>query len=288
MFKRFYLILICMCICISYNYAQDTVEPNAKSTVLVDYFTCTSSITKDVVDKVRNNALSAITYSGRVIVIDIESEKAQKMEQLRRTTGDLSVDESNNLERISTIGTLGAEYIVCGHVISITIVKKENKTYDKENPIKITYEGQLAYSIKVIRVKDGSIVASNSYTTTQTKDTEKEARAEAINNAGYSAGNLISSLFRLEGTILEVNKEKKDKAQEVYINIGSDNSLHYNTSFSVYAVRTVAGRTVNKYLGSISVIAVEGKDIALCKVKKGGDLILKAVREGEKIFIRST
>lgn len=283
MTKRFYLMLVCMCMCFSYSYAQDAVEPSSKPTVLLDYFTYPSDVKKEVADAVRSNVLQYILSSGRVIVIDIESEKVQEIEKLRRSKGDMSVDEDNNMERLSAIGTLGAEYIISGQITSLITTRKESKTNDGT---KISYESKLMYSIKVVKVKDGTLVETKSYSESATKDSEQEAMAAAIEKSG-KVKKFIEGRFKIEGTILEVSKEEKGKAKEVYINIGSANGIAAKARFKVFAVRQVAGKPIHKEIGEIAVDAVEGEDVSCCKVTKGGDLILKSMREGETLVIKS-
>ncbi|MCM1312648.1 MAG: penicillin-binding protein activator LpoB [Bacteroides sp.] len=275
--------MICFC-AVLLGYAQDAVEPGTKSTVLVDYFTYPSNVTKEQVAVVRNNVLSNVIQSGRVIVIDVESDKVQEIEKLRRTQNDMSVDEDNNMERLSAIGVLGAEYVISGQITSLTTTRKESK--DSEGKTKISYESKLMYSIKVIKVKDGTIVVTKSYTESATSDTESESVNSAFGKAG-KVKKFIETQFKVEGTIIEVSKEEKGKAEEVYINIGSNNGIAKNARFKVFAVRQVAGRTVNKEIGEIAVEAVEGEDVSCCKVKKGGDLILKSMRDGETLVIKS-
>lgn len=284
MTKRVLFVLYACMFLSLFGYAQDAVEPGGKSTVLIDYFTFPSNMKKEEADVVRNHVLESVVASGRVLTIDIESDKVQANEKLRRTQNDLSVDEDNNMERLSAIGILGAEYILSGQITSLATARKESK--DKEGKVKVSYESKLMYSVKLIRVKDGTLIDSGSFTHSATADTERESVVAVIGKAG-SIKKHIQSMFRVEGTILEISQEKKGKAEEVYINVGSRNGIAEKTRFTVYAVRQVAGRTINKEIGDLSVESVEGEDISCCKVKKGGDLILKAMREGETLIIKS-
>ncbi len=284
MIKRVLSLGICLLVLSLLSYAQDAVEPGAKSTVLIDYFTYPSEIKKEVADVVRNNVLQNVIQSGRVVVIDIESDKVQQYEKLRRTQNDMSVDEGNNMERLSAIGVLGAEYIISGQITNLTTTRKETK--DSDGKIKISYESKLMYSIKVIKVKDGTMVETKSYSESATADTESESVASVVSKSG-KVKKFIETQFKVEGAIIEVSKENKGKAEEVYINIGSNNGIAKNARFKVFAVRQVAGRSVNKEIGEIAVEAVEGEDVSCCKVKKGGDLILKSMRDGETLVIKS-
>lgn len=268
----------------SLGFAQDEVEPADKPTVFVDYFTFPSNMKKEEAAIVRNNVLASAIASGRVITIDAESDNVQANEKLRRTQNDMSVGEDNSMERLSAIGILGAEYVLSGQITSLTSARKERKS--KDGKMTVSYEGKVSYTINLIRVKDGTLVTSNSYSNSATEDTERESMVSAVAKAGKMAKN-IKAMFPIWGTVLEVSQEKKNKAEEVYINVGSKNGIAEKTRFMVYAVRQVAGRTINKEIGDLSVESVEGSDISCCKVKKGGDLILKAWRDGETMLVKS-
>ena len=99
--------------------------------------------------------------------------------------------------------------------------------------------------------------------------------------------DFVDEYFKMEGTILEVNSEKKGKAEEVYINLGSMNGVKEAQKFTVYAIREVAGREAKKEIGRLTVKAVEGDDISLCKAQKGGEEIMKAIRDEQPIKIVS-
>lgn len=283
MIKRAF-IFFCVMVFSLLGHAQEAIESSEKSTVMVDYFTCFSGVQKEVADLVRNNVLQSVVSSGRVIALDMESDKVQANEKLRRTRNDLSIAEDNNMERLSAIGVLGAEYIVSGQIMGLGISRKE-KTNKKGN-VKVSYEAKLMYTIKVIRVKDGIMVGSESYTEAAKGDTESEVKAAVVSKAG-KVTKYIQALFRVKGEIVEVSKEKDGKAEEVYINKGTNNGVAKNLRFTVYAVRQIAGKNVNKEIGEISVKAVEGEDISCCKVKKGGALILESMREGETLMVKS-
>jgi hypothetical protein len=105
---------------------------------------------------------------------------------------------------------------------------------------------------------------------------------------GGSMKELVEDYFKLKGSILEISAEKKKKATEVYIDLVTLVGVQKNQRFDVFIEREIAGRISQKKIGELKVDAVEGDDIALCKVTKGGEEIKQAVGEGQKITIIST
>ena len=119
-----------------------------------------------------------------------------------------------------------------------------------------------------------------------TGDTQDEAISRASAKAVKAVRDFIDENFKLEGTILEISKVKKDDAKEVYISLGSAHGVSEDTYFSVCVTRQIAGRTSFKEIGRLKVIAVEGEDISLCEVKKGGEEIKSAVDAKQNVIVR--
>ena len=128
------------------------------------------------------------------------------------------------------------------------------------------YSASIAYTLKVINPKDGTLVGSKTFkhgegiTDISTGDTQDEAISRASAKAVKAVRDFIDENFKLEGTILEISKVKKDDAKEVYISLGSAHGVSEDTYFSVCVTRQIAGRTSFKEIGRLKVIAVEGED----------------------------
>jgi hypothetical protein len=188
------------------------------------------------------------------------------------------------MDRLSVMEELGAQFIITGQVSSMTAAYKtrDGKGY---------YDGSVSYTLKYINPKNGTLICTKTFQhsglTGGTGGNKEEAIANTIKSAVYSMRDFVDEYFKMEGTILEVNSEKKGKAEEVYINLGSMNGVKEAQKFTVYAIREVAGREAKKEIGRLTVKAVEGDDISLCKVQKGGEEIMKAIRDEQPIKIVS-
>jgi hypothetical protein len=96
-----------------------------------------------------------------------------------------------------------------------------------------------------------------------------------------------NNLFPLYAQIVERGSEKKDKMNQVYIDLGSDNGLFKGVHFNVSVVGEAAGRTTEHKIGKIKVEEVQGSDISLCKVEKGKKEIKEALDNGQTLTITS-
>ena len=166
-------------------------------------------------------------------------------------------------------------------------------TINKTDDGKYYYTATCAYTLKVINPADGKLVTTKTFkhgdgiTDIVTADTKDEAVAKVCRYAVKSVRALVDDAFKIQGTILEVSAVKKDEAKEVYISLGSDNGVGEGAYFGVYVTREVAGRVSRKEIGQLKVKAVEGGDISLCEVKKGGKEIKAAIDGGQTVVINT-
>lgn len=255
-------------------------QTETKKSLMVDYFFNPSSISDKYISTFRNSVISHIQERKRVIVIDAESQAALKQERERRESSSASAE--GDMERMKVMSQLGANYILVGAINSIS-TKSET---DKDG--KTTWKATCNYTIKAIDPTNGTTLASRtSDYSASGKKTEEEAKTDAAYSSGIFIDELLETIAPLYGTILEVNKVKKDEAKEVYISLGSDHGVDTDTWFGVYVTRTIAGRESNKKIGQLKVSAVEGGDISLCKVRKGGKELKSALDQKQNVILKS-
>jgi len=261
-----------------------TTVKSQKDVVFVEYFTYTKSIGSSYAQSFRDKVIAGLIATDRIVVKDVASEAALTDEGARQTQDASTVNE----ERLVTMKSLNAQYLIQGHLTNF----HANKNVDKEGDV--TYRGVLTYSLKVIDVATGTLRGTEVYThgdelfsLNTVGSSEENAIASIMNFIKGDMAKFVNKHFPIEGTILEINAEKKGEATEVYISLGSLSGLQKGQDFKVFAVREIAGRKSQKEIGALKVIAVEGDDISLCKVVKGGIEIKAAVGEGQEIIIRT-
>ncbi len=89
----------------------------------------------------------------------------------------------------------------------------------------------------------------------------------------------------MEGTILQVESVKKDKAQTVYIDMGSLQGIMENQRFDVYVETDIAGEKGRTEVGALIAKTVLSEQRTLCKVTKGGKEINDAMSGNKKLVI---
>lgn len=178
----------------------------------------------------------------------------------------------------------GKALIFSAKIIFCNVTEKLNNNIpDKEARI-------LAY-ITLTSTADNTVVYNrqvSGYTWLSVFHSMAETREYAQNNLWIDAASAMRRAYPLRGHMLEkgFEKGKKQKLQEFYIDLGTNNRTFTNSNVDVYIVRRIAGRIARQYIGSAKVVEVEGEDISLCKIKKNGDLIKQAFDRGAEIAVQ--
>lgn len=265
--------------------AQESGEAKGKPNVFIDYFTRSTEVPFLWAENLRSSVIEGIQATGRVELMDVDSKQALAIEKARRESGEIGAGD--NLDRLKVMKGEGADFLIQGTVTSITtdINKTKDGTY--------YYTATCAYTLKVINPDGGKLVSTKTFkhgdgiTNGVTADTEEEAVAKVCKQAVKAVRELVEDAFKVQGTILEISAEKKGEAKEVYISIGSDHGVGDGAFFSACIERQVAGRTSQKEIGQLKVKNVEGGDLTLCEVKKGGKEIKAAIDGGQTIVVKN-
>lgn len=250
-----------------------------KPTAILDYFTYAASVGEANCVQVRNAILSSINDVNRIVLKDAASESSLQLEADRRTS-EAALTSS---DRIAQMASSGNEYIIIGHVSGLPVTKE--KSSDGSD----SYNATLSYTLKVIRCADGTVVTSKDFSydgfKTGIASTEKDAIASVLKNTRTSMRQFIDETFKLKAVIIASDYEtKKDEMTACYISLGSDAGIEKGQMLDVATVKIVAGRETDRVIGSLKVTEVVAGDLSKCNVTKGGEEILKAVKEYEAML----
>lgn len=214
----------------------------------------------------RNSVIEGINETGRVELIDVDSNSALSVEKARRESGE--VVAGDDMERMKVMTSEGANYLIQGRVSTFKTsiyTNDEGKKY---------WQATCSYTLKVINPSDGKLISTKTFkhgdgiTNSILEDTEDAAIAKLCTQAVKAVRELVDDAFKMQGTILEIAEVKKDKAETVYISLGSKHGVSEGAFFSACIERQIAGRTSQKEIGQLKAESVEGEDITLCEVKK--------------------
>ncbi len=242
-----------------------------KPVVVVNYFNKSSEISSGDCELARNAVLASLSKYPRLRVVDVETESSIDEETKRRLKEAALADE---LARSGQMKQLGADYILEGHI------SKLGTQREKDSKGNITYDGSMAYTIKIVSTEDGTVAFSNNYTASVgSRKTEAEAKTEALKKAGVDC-DLIESVFPLNGTLIEVDyTEKKGKMKTCYVSLGSLHGVEEGMFLDAKSVTNIAGRTVYEEVGVLKIEKVLAEDLSECSVVSKGKELLEAVKE---------
>lgn len=271
---------------VEFVYAQDAVtEDKGKPNVFIDYFWRPKEVPFDWVEALRNSVIEGINETGRVELIDVDSNSALAIEKERRKSGE--VVAGDDMERLKVMTSEGANFLIQGRVSTF-----DTSIYTNDKGRKY-WQATCSYTLKVINPADGKLIATKNFKHGDgllngiLEDTEDAAVAKLCTQAVKTVRDLVDDAFKMKGTILEIAEVKKDKAEAVYISLGSKHGVGKGLVFDVCIERQIAGRTSQKVIGRLEAESVEGEDITLCKVKKGEKEIKAAFDAGQTLIVKS-
>lgn len=257
-----------------------------KDVVLIDFFNRAAGVDQGHVENLRTHIIQGITETERLRVLDVATQPSLATEEQRRKAESAMSDV---IAHSSAIQTLGAKYIITADVTTMTATKKTTQEGA------VYYTGNLTWAIKAIDASNGVLKYTETYqlgggnllSLTGSGSTPDDAMLETCKLAKKSMKAFVNKAFPIEGTLLKVETVKKNKAETVYIDLGSAHGVSVGQRFDVYVEIDIAGEVSRKAVGELNAKEVLSASRALCKVTKGGDLILDASNKEQKLIVVS-
>ena len=175
--------------------------------------------------------------------------------------------------------------------ILTNISTTQRSVEDAKKKVHIEYKAQISVTVHLKDAATDKVVNSKTFTVSDYDCSWIETSEGAITNALAALGKRVHSyyntLFPLHASIIEGSTEKKDKQKEVYIDLGSQSGVHKGMHLKVFVTKTVAGKEAKKEIGKLKVEEIQGDEVSLCKVQKGGAEIKAALDAGETVLVTS-
>lgn len=251
-----------------------------KPVLTVESFT-SSSDDYELAQFVRNRVISAIQETGRVNVVDVKDDAQLKKEQERRKQESAMSDAG----RVGEMKTLNANSILKGSIDLFHI--EESRSTDKNGKVSVTYKGTLTYTLSITDATNGTVIGQKQFTNTSYGSTSSEAAKEVAEIKITPIKQFILNTFAVGGKIIAVDQSDKGKAKTVYIDLGSADGVKKGQKMEVYKEVEVAGEKSQKLVGEIQVTEVMSAGRSLCKVGKGGDVILSELEKGANLPVKT-
>lgn len=267
--------------------AMSAILVNAQKPVMyAGSFTYADNIEVGDVLAVRAAIVSGIIDTQRFDLLDADAKDQLNTEAERRTSEDAMADEA---ARVGAMQEKAAQYLLYGYIAQCEGIKKIN------DDGKVQYTGEVKYTVKVVQASDKKMVASKDFNLTGLKcgigDSPQGAINDALRHVKNDMKNFVDENFKLKAIILGEGyeaKKKKDKKLDMEVEVemltclvtlGSDHGIEKGQRLDVSVTSMVAGREVNKVIGQLTVQEVMAGDLSQCKVTKGGEEIMTAMKE---------
>ena len=267
--------------------AMSAILVNAQKPVMyAGSFTYADNIEVGDVLAVRAAIVSGIIDTQRFDLLDADAKDQLNTEAERRSSEDAMADEA---ARAGAMQEKAAQYLLYGYIAQCEGIKKIN------DDGKVQYTGEVKYTVKVVQASDKKMVASKDFNLTGLKcgigDSPQGAINDALRHVKNDMKNFVDENFKLKAIILGEGyeaKKKKDKNLDMEVEVemltclvtlGSDHGIEKGQRLDVSVTSMVAGREVNKVIGQLTVQEVMAGDLSQCKVTKGGEEIMTAMKE---------
>lgn len=261
--------------------AQSAAESSSKETVIIDYFSRAREVPYPFVEAVRNQVMKSFMERGRQIVTD-----AEKMDDM-----DLSESEiishpkaivgrhpSEVERRNDAIRSLGADYVISGVVTGYDLIHKERTDY-------VT---TFTFTLSSLDVSSGQSTVPEVFKMTGSGRTPDEADKRALERIPFSIIFYIDNHFKFQTEVLRIEPPTdKGKYKELYIHCGSDMGVQNGDLFDVYLETSIGGALAKTKIGKIRAKEVCGDEVTKCSIRKGGEEMAKAIRNGDRLIVIS-
>ena len=268
------LIVSCAMLAATTLFAQSN-----KPVLTVENFT--GSINPQAITMLRNQVIAGIQKSGRVDVIDINNEAALKAEQERRMKEEAMADAG----RVEEMKSLMSNCILKGNVDNFTVTREQYKTLDGKMATR--FVAVVNFSLSILNASNGTLVSQQNFTSRGTGDTEQLAGSDALSANGKYLERFINNAYRAEGKVVELDDQDAKKVKTLYISLGTDDGVQKGQKIEVFKEVTIGGQVSKKLVGEITIQEVMGPSVSLCKVNKGGDVILSEFGKGTSLPVRT-
>lgn len=287
--------------------AMSANSQELKKTVLgIEDFTYSSDFSPAEVEQIRNNIISAIRNTNRVIVLDHSKSTNRALANESERRKQESAMDANT---VADMGTLNANSLMTIHLDNINTTKEIYEEYeykkvgDKNQKVVKGrypyYKGSIAYTVKITDCETGAVQNQQNFSHTVGNystfahkadyDSWNDARAgivnKCVNQDEFTI--LILNTFKAAGKILQMEEGNEKKAKTVYVSLGSEDGVTKKQVLEVYKEVDIAGEKSQKLIGEVEIYEIMGPNRSLAKVKKGGDAIAQCLSSGTNMPVKT-
>lgn len=237
-----------------------------KHTIFADDFNSEIKVPNKVLTLIRSAYLDGIQKTNRVKIVDAPT-----------------VGANLNLSPLEDARRFRADYLLRGNLISRDATddgSSHRRYHSREN----SFKERFTVRLDLIRTSDGVTISTRTYeekgSASGKEATQFTALERALLNVPYEMRTFVETYFKVYGSIMRIANDNGKKVKSVYINLGYDDPIKEGQRFNVMEDGMIDGNYLEDKVGEIRIDKIMGPKISLCKVNKGGERILKAMKDG--------
>lgn len=281
--RKFLFIVVAFLTCTTI-YAQ-------KERLVVHQFTKSSEVSNGDLITVKNMVVSAFDETERFEMLDASQQKMIDKESVSRVSSNAIYDVGSNAGNIKTKAN---RYALEGAVSVCDVTKQE---YEGN----VSYACILVYTVSIIDLEENTTVVTETFKHTPPPvgkiteglasstlgllagrasgeaNTPDKAKQKVFRHINNDIKKLVNDEFPLKGNVFaEDYTVNKEKMTACFINIGEAHGVGDGDKFTIFETIIRVGTEIVQEIGELTVVAVH-KDVAECKINKGGKEVMKAM-----------
>jgi len=250
------------------------------------------------VNSIEETVTNAFVKTKRFNIVDrTKRELLRKEKNLQKS--EYFIDGNVIAQGIS----LGADFLISGHVISAQAERMETTPDATTGKITITYKAKLAIALKVIDVATGQVITSETIEPKggsslggmigMAPSTPEASISKAIKDIEVKVDDFVNKNFPVTFPIVEIQeKDSKGTATKIMIAGGSAFNLSKGDKLKVVEVSIIEvnGKKLErkKEIGQLKVTKVEDENFSTCSVSSGGIDINAKFEAKAKLLVITT
>ena len=267
-----------------------------RPTVYLNKFENSGKIKNGLAEMVRGAVLEGMYNTNLVNIIDADTEATRYEEELRRLKENLATDD---LETTEALQTRGENVLISGDITAFPIEKGKYYRSRKDSVGETRYKASATFILRLVNAVDGTMLKARTFNISSSYGdgfhySDSKTEAKAIQSVKSRISNAMRDftiasfpkVAMVEG-VGEISKNNKD-VKTLYIGLGSDDGIMKGYKYNVCVQKQVGSKVVTDVIGKVEVTSVSGRDISLCKVKKGGSEIKRALDLNQPLYVVTT
>lgn len=260
--------------CLTMGMCNAFPQSGEKEVVGVAKFT--SEVNSPFVDAVAEKVVQVVTNTKRFIVVDRTSYDKVK-EELEFQKTEAFLDSKNTVKQDVA---LAAHYMIIGHLVKMNIYSMKNPDGSVNG-----YKASASFTLKVNDVETGMVTEATAFQTSVSPlaMSKEQAVNQALQSVEEPLNNYFSKTFPVYAKVLRIQESKKNSAQKVLIDGGTNQGIKVGDMLTVETIEMIGGKPYPTEIGLLKVEKSSGADFSECSVEKGGKEIFSQFNASNEV-----